>query len=67
MAQPWELVVIILMRKCQRPAKERGLFLQFCPDPYEENLVIFLGFTEASRTCYNPIFDSLGKKKWLYP
>ena len=32
MAQPWELVVIILIRKCQRPAPE--------PEPQVEEMTV---------------------------
>ena len=60
MAQPWGLVIILLMKKCQRPASGPLLFflLWNC-----KRFFLYIIFN----LCYTPVFDSLRKKKWLYP
>ena len=80
MAQLWGLIIILLMRKCQRPGKD----LRFFRDRLRIRAPVFVYPQDRTRyhTCgntgrkvfakvidvvYNPVFDSLRKKKWLYP
>ena len=61
MAQPWGLVIILLMKKCQRP--ECRLFCgKNWRVTFEKTKLDF-----RIEIWYDPVFDSLRKKKWLYP
>ena len=62
MAQPWGLIIMLLMRKCQRPVMIRLLiYIPHFPEQYFRCLYCTTrpkGLQKSKSLCYNLVFDT---------